>query len=39
MTIIIPIWLLHFAAGAVSVVVVAGVIYFGLAIWVMSQLR
>ena len=39
MTIIIPAWLLHFAAGAVSVVVVVGVIYFGLAIWVTSQLR
>ena len=39
MTIIIPVWLIHVAAGAVGTVVVVGVIYFGLAVWVMSQLR
>ena len=38
-TFTIPLWLLYGAAGAVGTVVVAGVIYIGLAIFIVSQLR
>jgi len=38
-TFTIPLWLLYGAAGSVGTVVVVGVIYIGLSIFVISQLR
>jgi hypothetical protein len=38
-TFTIPLWLLYGAAGAVGTVVVAGVIYIGLTMFIVSQLR
>jgi hypothetical protein len=38
-TFTIPLWLLYGAAGAVGTVVVVGVIYIGLAIFMVSRIR